>query len=292
MAAAPARRAYLLGTGISHSISTAVHNAGAAHLGLDWRYELLDVEREELPAALDRLRQADCAGANVTMPFKGDAASAADRRSASVERSGAANLLVNEGGELVAGNTDVEGMVALLSRRREQIGSGLTVLLGAGGAAAATLEALSRVPPREVLILARRAEAAAELAALAAERFSLPASGGPIGRECPLPPSAVLVVNATALGMADADPSPVAADSLGPGSLVYDYVYSRRGPTALQRQARAAGAELCDGAAHLLAQALPTFEALTGAAAPAAVMRDAVAEALGAPPCEWSESGT
>jgi shikimate dehydrogenase len=281
------KRAFLLGSGLSHSISTAVHNAGAESLGLDWCYELLDVDRSQLEASLERLRRADCVGANVTMPFKADAALMCDRRSISVELSGAANLLLNHGGELVAGNTDVEGMVELLDRRRGQVEAGLAVVIGTGGAASATVEALASVPPESLLVLGRRREAATELALRAGERLSLPTSAGVLDEVAELPAETALVVNASAIGMGDEDRSPVSATAIGPEMLVYDFVYRRAGTTPLQREALAAGAQVCDGAAHLLAQALPTFAALTGVEPPEAVLRDAVAAAVGRPPLEW-----
>ncbi|MDQ2943545.1 MAG: hypothetical protein M3R21_07755 [Candidatus Dormibacteraeota bacterium] len=47
-----------------------MHNAAFRVLELDWTYELLDVSPRELPSAVKRLREADVAGANVTIPHK------------------------------------------------------------------------------------------------------------------------------------------------------------------------------------------------------------------------------
>src|ERR1700693_6493458 len=58
-------RVYLLGPGIAHSRSPAMHNAAFRALGLDWTYELLDVDPTGLSAALTGLRRAAGAGAHV-----------------------------------------------------------------------------------------------------------------------------------------------------------------------------------------------------------------------------------
>jgi shikimate dehydrogenase len=71
-------RAFLLGEHVAHSLSPAIHNSAYAALGLDAEYGLLDVTPAGLPAALARLRQADCFGANVTMPYKEDVLASVD----------------------------------------------------------------------------------------------------------------------------------------------------------------------------------------------------------------------
>src|SRR5437868_15034645 len=52
----------------SASPSPRMQNAAFAAVGLDWRYEALELERHELEAAVRALD----AGANVTIPFKLD----------------------------------------------------------------------------------------------------------------------------------------------------------------------------------------------------------------------------
>src|SRR5512141_2754878 len=66
----PMKRVFLLGHPLGHSVSPAMQNAAFAALGLNWEYELLDIPPEQLCAAVARLRAIDCAGANVTLPYK------------------------------------------------------------------------------------------------------------------------------------------------------------------------------------------------------------------------------
>ena len=78
------RYAYLLGEGISHSLSPAIHNAAFAALGLDYEYRLLDVPPARLQGALARMRQPDCLSGNITMPYKSDVLAAAEECSETV----------------------------------------------------------------------------------------------------------------------------------------------------------------------------------------------------------------
>jgi shikimate dehydrogenase len=277
------KRAFLLGEHIAHSLSPAIHNAAFAALGLDAEYGLLDVPPAGLAAALARLREPDCFGANVTMPYKEEVLASTDDCSEDVRRCGAASLLVNRGGRLTAHNNDVEAIAACLALRAATVGRGAAVILGAGGSAAAALEAMRRVPPRRALVLARRPEAASALVARARERVPFPVEAGPLTGAAGALAGATLVLNATPL---TAD-SPVPPAALRAGLLVYDVVYRREGPTRLQSDALAAGALVCDGLAHLFEQAPFTFRLLTGHEPPRAVMLESLVAATGRPPLDW-----
>ena len=135
------RYAFLLGEHISHSLSPAIHNPAYAALGLDYEFGLLDVPPSRLPEALARMRQPDCLGGNITMPYKRDVLAAADECSETVRRCEAASLMINRNGRFVLHNNDVEAIAACLARRAATVAKGPAVIVGAGGSAAAMLEA-------------------------------------------------------------------------------------------------------------------------------------------------------
>ncbi len=286
------RYAFLLGEHISHSLSPAVHNPAFAAVGLDCEYGLLDVPPARLQAALERMRQPDCLGGNITMPYKRDVLSAAEECSESVRRCGAASLLVNRGGRLSVHNMDVEGIAACLSRRATTVAGGPAVIIGAGGSAAAMLEALRRVPPTRVLILARRPEAAEALAQQARDWLQVPVEGGYLQEGAKALAEATLIFNATPLGLREDDPSPVPREALRPGLLVYDIIYRRAGHNRLQSEALAAGALVCDGMRHIFEQAPFTFRMLTGREAPREVMLKSLLAVTGRQPLDWGSDAT
>ena len=283
----PTRYAFLLGEHIAHSLSPAIHNAAFATLGLDHEYGLLDVPPARLPEALARMRQPDCLGGNVTMPYKSDVLAAAEECSETVRRCGAASLLINRDGRFVLHNNDVEGIAACLRRRAATVARGAAVIVGAGGSAAAMLEALRRVPSTRVLILARRPERARALAERARGWLQVPVEAGELKEGGQALAEAALIFNATPLGVHASDPSPVPREALRSGLLVYDIVYRRAGLTRLQADALAAGALVCDGMAHIFEQAPFTFRMLTGREAPREVMLEALVAATGRRPLDW-----
>ena len=282
------RFAFLLGEHISHSLSPPIHNAAFAALGLDdHEYGLLDVPPPRLQEALARMRQPDCLGGNITMPYKHEVLAAAAECSDTVTRCGAASLLLNRDGRFVLHNNDVEAVAACLKRRAATVAKGPAVILGAGGSAAAILEALRRVPPTRVVILARRPEAAEALVRRARTWVPVPLQAGRWEEGAKALAGAALIFNATPLGVRDGDDSPVPREALRPGLLVYDIVYNRTGTTRLQSEALAAGALVCDGMAHIFEQAPFTFCLLSGREAPAAVMLEALVAATGRAPLDW-----
>jgi len=281
------RRAFLLGHHIAHSLSPAIHNAAFRALGLDAEFGLLDVPRERLDAALARMREADCLGGSVTMPYKADVLAAADALTEAVQRCGAASLLVSREGRLTAHNLDVEAIVGALERRRAAVGRAVVVILGAGGSTAAMLEALRRVPATRVVVLARRVDQAQALVARARTWVPFPVEARPLDAGEDALREATLLVNATPIGVGADDPSPVDRAALRPGMLVYDIVYRRAGLTRLQQDALDAGALVFDGLCHLFEQAPHAFELLTGHPAPREVMLEALVAATGRPPLDW-----
>ncbi len=286
------RYAFLLGEHISHSLSPAIHNPAFAALGLDYKYGLLDVPPARLQEALARMRQPDCLGGNITMPYKHDVLAAAEECSDTVRRCGAASILINRDGRFVLHNNDVEAIAACLSRRAITVAGGPAVIVGAGGSAAAMLEALRRVPPTRVLVLARRLERAKALVERARGWIPVPIEAGQLAEGARALAEARLIFNATPLGVREGDPSPVPREGLRRGLLVYDIIYRRDGLTRLQSESLAAGALVCDGMRHIFEQAPFTFGMLTGLEAPREVMLESLVAATGRRPLDWGSDPT
>jgi len=286
------RYAFLLGEHISHSLSPAIHNPAYAALGLDYEYGLLDVPPSRLGEALARMRQPDCLGGNITMPYKRDVLAAADECSETVRRCEAASLVINRNGRFVLHNNDVEAIAACLGRRAATVAKGPAVIIGAGGSAAAMLEALRRVPPTRVVVLARRPDAAKVLVERAREWLRLPMEAGHLAEGHRAMAEAAVLFNATPIGVHAGDPSPVPREMLRPGLLVYDIVYQRQGLNTLQSEALASGALVCDGMAHIFEQGPFSFQMLTDREAPRDLMLKSLMAATGRRPLDWGSDAS
>src|ERR1700730_6119837 len=235
-----------------------MHNAAFNAVGLDWTYELLDTPADQLAAALARLREADVAGANVTIPHKVAVIDLLDSVDPQALRAGAVNTIANSQGRRVGSNTDIAGIQAALAEVGiEPRGAGV-VILGAGGSARAAAIALEGA--HLTFVVRRPDEVDMPGRVVAWSDPSWPAKVR----------SADLLVNATPLGRRDE--MPLRPNALPRGGAVIDLVYVRGG-TPLVRKARSLGMRAADGWGILLAQGARSFEIWTGKSAPLEAMR-------------------
>jgi shikimate dehydrogenase len=258
-------RLAVLGHPVGHSRSPAMHNAALAALGLgeEWSYEAIDVSPDAFEERVRAMQAEGFAGANVTVPHKGAALAVADEISEVAREIGAANTLAFAGGEIRAGNTDADGLLATLSAPPD---GRRTLVLGAGGAGRAAVWALVR-EGAEVEVWNRTE--------LRSRNLCEELGGAPVTD--PEQSSYELIVNTTAVGLRREDPFealPLAPAGFSPEQTVVDLVYGDE-PTALLLAAKAAGATAVDGIEVLVQQGVLSLRIWTGRDAPVEVMRAA-----------------
>jgi shikimate dehydrogenase len=167
-------RAAVLGADVSKSRSPEIHRAAFRALGLRGTYEALSVDAAGFPALVAALRARGFRYLNVTIPHKVAAAALAQARGPEARAAGAANTLLFEPARpgrrarVRAENTDGAGLLAALADLGVAPRGARIVMVGAGGAAAGALEALTRAGAT-LTLLARRPAAARAL------RLRLPA---------------------------------------------------------------------------------------------------------------------
>jgi|HubBroStandDraft_2_1064218.scaffolds.fasta_scaffold149515_2 shikimate dehydrogenase len=101
----------VIGQPIAHSRSPAMHAAAYAALGLPHVYEAMGIEPEEVPGVVQRVREGELEGINVTVPYKRRVLEYVDELDMTAEIVGAANTLVRgPDGQVVAHNTDMPAL--------------------------------------------------------------------------------------------------------------------------------------------------------------------------------------
>jgi shikimate dehydrogenase len=265
---ATTRLSGVIGDPIGHSLTPLLHNAAFGALGLDWLSVAFEVTAGQAAGALAGMRALRLGGLSVTMPHKGDVVGLVDRLSDVARRLDAVNSVYWRDGQLVGDNTDGTGFLASLAR-----GSGFApartrcMVLGAGGAARAVVDALVHADAGEVVVVNRTAGRAESAAALAGGRGRV-SNGEDVG-------DMDLVVNATPTGMRDsaAVDAPPLIDTAGlhVGQVVADLVYHPL-VTPFLSAARARGATTVGGLGMLVHQAAVALESWTGADIPVEAM--------------------
>lgn len=251
-------RLAVLGSPIAHSKSPAIHAAAYRELGLEWQYGRHELVASELEAYLSGLGD-DVRGLSLTMPLKEEAHRLACVLDPVAEQSGVVNTLLRVAGTGASAawagfNTDVGGLASAI--RREGLDATRTLVFGAGATAVSAVLAARALGSERVTVLARRPQAARELAA----RFD--GSSEPAG--------AAIAVGAAELFERD-------GDSLGDATLIistlpghgiewhrvplvgvaptFDVAYDPW-PSPLAELTREAGVPVCSGVGMLIEQAL------------------------------------
>lgn len=260
------QQAYLFADPAAHSLSPQMHRAAFAYAGIDGTYTARRVLAAELPEAVAGLRQSGVLGANLSLPHKQTVLPLLDELTPAAQAIGAVNTVVQKSGRLSGDNTDAPGFLAALADADAPKG-GLSVVLGAGGAARAAVYALRQVG-HEVLIVNRTHARAQALATQLGGRAAWPET---------VPWSAVtLLINASSAGLDAPDDSPLPVfPQLDTRALVYDMVY-RPAETRLLRDARAAGLRAENGLGMLAHQARLAFAAWSGTDVPVSVFLEAL----------------
>jgi len=103
----------LIGHPVEHSLSPRMHNADFAAENLDFVYVCLDVDPDDLPAAVKGAAALEPRGFNITMPHKRAMVSLLDE-GARISRT--VNVVVIDGSSLRGYNTDGAGWSWPVSR--------------------------------------------------------------------------------------------------------------------------------------------------------------------------------
>ena len=265
----------VMGDPVTHSLSPRLHMAAFDALGIDGRSLPFTVGYADAPDAVTAMRTLGFRGLSVTMPLKETVMVLADAVSDTAARLAATNCLVNHDGHLSAHSTDGDGFVRSLREEFAWDPSGKrVVVVGAGGAARAVIEAVGRADAAEVVVLNRSPERARVAVAV----------GGPharVGTDDDLV-AADLVVNATPVGMAQQPGLPTPVRDFRAGQMVVDLIYQPL-TTEWVRAATEAKAIVTNGVPMLLHQAALQIELWTGLPAPVEAMRAAVVDSLTLP---------
>lgn len=244
----------VIGNPIAHSKSPQIHASYAAQTGQDIDYERCLAPLDGFEATVRGLIAQGYRGANVTVPFKLDAARLATRLAPRAQAAGAVNTLIFADGEIVGDNTDGPGLVADIVRNAGvPLVDKRILLLGAGGAARGALLPLLEQGPREIVIANRTLATAERLVAdfaAHAGRLAVSSFDGVQG-------SFDVVINATSASLG-ADLPPVPASVFGPGMLTLDMMYASE-PTVFMAFASRHGATVRDGLGMLVEQAAEAF---------------------------------
>ena len=262
----PVFKAGLIGKGIQASLTPAMHMTEGRAQGLDYRYELLDLDRlgAGSPSLADLIIQAEAqgfGGLNVTHPFKQDVVEFVDTLSAEAAALRAVNTIVLRGGRRHGYNTDWWGFAESFRRGLPEADLRSVVQLGAGGAGAATAFAILHSGAERLVLFDSDEARAAGLSD--SMRSYFPSAEVEVVRDLEAAMAAASgVIHATPTGMEKYPGLPLPAAFLHRSLWVAEIVYFPLN-TELLIEARRRGCQALDGGGMAVFQAVKAFQLFT-----------------------------
>ena len=247
----------VLGYPIHHSKSPKMHGYWLNKAGVSGYYVPLEIHPDNFEAALKNMPKLGFCGANVTIPHKERALEIADYVSERAQRIGAANTLYfDKDGKIHADNTDGYGFITNLKKGAPEWNAktGSALVLGAGGAARAILDALITEETPKIYLTNRTKERAQDLAS----EFGNGIEVLDWDDKNSVLSDVKTLVNTTSLGMNGEGDLGLDFSQLSNVMTVTDIVYTPL-ETDLLKQAKQRGCTRVDGLGMLIYQGVPGF---------------------------------
>ncbi|MFH1784914.1 MAG: shikimate kinase [Candidatus Micrarchaeota archaeon] len=247
----------VVGKPILHSRSPQMMNSVFQELGVDAVYTRLAAENAE--EALETAKAIGIKALNITTPFKEEMAKIVELDPVA-KKLGAVNTILFDNEKTIGMNTDVDGVVGILSA--EDTDNKRIVVLGAGGAAKAAIAAVVSLGMK-VTVVNRTVEKAKEIANIFGCEYS------PLSElEKQLEPNCILI---SALSTYE---RVVPKELLKKEMIIIDANYAKE--TQLIKDGKEVGCKTIDGKEWLAHHGVKVFELFTGRKVPFEMIRTVI----------------
>ena len=240
------KKYFVIGNPISHSQSPELHNFWIKKNNINAIYEKIKLEENELENFINRLRNNEIHGINVTVPFKNKVIKYLDKLSLEVETTGSVNTIYKNGSDIIGHNTDVAGFELGLRHSKINVLHKSILILGAGGVVPSIIYSLLSMGCKKIFLSNRTVEKAEKIKEKFDDIDIL--KWGEI-------PDFDIIINATSVGLK--------GDSLDldfnvKDKVFYDVIYNPK-ETQFLRNARERGNKIENGKLMFIYQANQSF---------------------------------
>lgn len=135
----------IIGNPISHSLSPTMHNYWFKKYNINAEYELLDIDKSKIQNVINKIKNKEIKGINVTLPYKNLVIPFLSKTINDANETHSVNtIMLDDSNNLIGENTDVFGFQAayLKSFPNQKNNSKKALILGAGGVAPSIILAL------------------------------------------------------------------------------------------------------------------------------------------------------
>ena len=149
----------IIGNPVAHSLSPILHNYWFKKYNIEAHYSLLCVKENDLKDTVQKIRNKELDGINVTLPYKEKIIQFIDRLVNDAQFTNSVNtVFLNEDDILVGENTDVFGLQAAYLKGILNTEKKKALVIGAGGVSPSVIFSLQKSKIQNVSILNRTLE--------------------------------------------------------------------------------------------------------------------------------------
>ncbi len=147
----------IIGNPIKHSLSPILHKYWFEKYGLNASYTTIEAEDKDLTDIIQKIRNNELAGINVTLPFKQKIVNQMDKIINDAELTGSVNTILLDNDKIIGENTDVFGLQAAYLKEIDS-GSKKALVIGAGGVSPSVILSLKKSGIKQITITNRTKE--------------------------------------------------------------------------------------------------------------------------------------
>ena len=149
----------IIGNPIKHSLSPVLHKYWFKKYGIDADYTIIEATDKELPEIVQKIKNGEYSGINVTLPFKQKIINHIDKVVNDAELTGSVNTVFLNNDKIVIGeNTDVYGLQAAYLKEIENNFNKKALVIGAGGVSPSVILSVKKSGIKNISISNRTSE--------------------------------------------------------------------------------------------------------------------------------------
>ena len=149
----------IIGNPIKHSLSPILHNYWFKKYNIDANYSIFDVEEQDLPNLIKKIKDNSISGINITLPYKQKIVPYLDKMVNDAEATSSVNTVYLDDNKTVIGeNTDVFGLQAAYLKEVDNALSRKALIIGAGGVSPSVILSLQKSGVKNISIINRTLE--------------------------------------------------------------------------------------------------------------------------------------
>ncbi len=239
----------IIGNPISHSLSPKIHNYWFKENNIDANYEKISLQKGEVKKIIQKIKNKEIYGMNVTVPFKQTVIPYLETQSEIVKKTNSVNTIFNKNGKIHGENTDVYGFEKSITQNNINIAGKSVLIFGAGGVVSSIIYALKNLNVKKIYI-SNRTLKNAELIKKKFDFIQI-VEWGKI-ENCDL------FVNSTSVGLKSGDNLGINFQNLEKNKIFYDVIYNPT-KTSFLIKAKKNGHTIINGRDMFLYQAQKAF---------------------------------